>query len=237
MSPDETLLKHAKEKLENKDYENAEQLLLSLLKENKNDAEALYLLGNLYHNLGKFDRAIMAYKRALLAKPNFTEAALSLSILYNDLGRYEEGRLIFNRIKKQVPSQEKVEDPFLDEKLAEKHKELGELYESYHRFTEAETEYQKALQLKPADPSIIIHIAKLHEKQGALDRSMKELKELTNQRPDYIPGLIKLGLAYYTQGKMIEALREWERVLEIDAKHPEVLMYLEMAERATTTTL
>lgn len=237
MTPDNTHLTHAKEKLRLKDYRTAEYLLISYLKENKSDTEALYLLGNLYHNEGKFDRAITAYKKVLSLKPTYTEAALSLSILYNDLGRYEEGRLIFNRVKHQVPSQEEVLDPYLDEKLAAKHVELGELYELYHRFKEAEIEYETALKLKPDDPSIIVKIARLHEKQGATDLSIRELKELLVQKPDYIPGLIKLGLAYYTNGKMIEALREWEKVLDIEPSHSEARMYLEMAESATTTSL
>lgn len=237
MSSENTLLTRAKDVLKQKNYTEAEHLLLSILKVNKENYQALYTLGNLYHTRGKFDRAIIAYKKALTVKPNFTEAALSLSILYNDLGRYDEGRLIFNRVKQQVPQKDKLEDVYLDEKLAAKHVELAELYETYHRFGEAEVEFQKALKLKPQDPQIIIKIAQLHEKQGASNQAIQELKQLVHQRPDYIPGRIKLGLTYYAKGQMIEALREWEHILDFDPQHPEALMYLEMAQRATTTTL
>ncbi len=235
--PHENLYVQAKEKIALRDETEAEKLLLAHLKINSTDAEAFFTLGNLYHGQGKFGRAIAAYKRSITLKPHFTEAALSLSILFNDLGRYEEGRLIFNKVKQHVPMQEKVLDPSIDEKLATKHLELGDLYETYRRFKEAEIEYQTALKLKPKDPQIIVKIAKLHENQGATDRSIKELKELTHQRPDYIPALIKLGLNYYSKGKMIEALREWEKVLDMDPKNSEALMYLEMAEHATTTKL
>jgi len=238
MTPYETFLSQAKDRLQLRDFAQAEQLLLAALKDDKQGTQALFLLGNLYHHEGKFDRAIVAYKKALTLKPNFTEAALSLSILYNDLGHYEEGRLIFNRIKNQIPSPKKeVHDSFLNEKLAKKHMELGDLYYDYGRFTEAEIEYQKALKLKPDDPDIIVKVAKLHEQQGATDQSINELKKLLKDNPAYIPGLIKLGLSYYSQGRMIEALREWEKVLDIEAKHPEAMMYLEMAQRATTTSL
>ena len=233
----EALLSQAKEKIKLKDELGAESVLLEALKEKKEGEEAFFLLGNIYHTQGKFERAILAYKKALNFKPNYTEAALSLSILYNDLGKYEEGKFFFSRVKSQVPSQEKVEDPFLNEKLAKKHEELGDLYLSYHRLLEAETEYQKALRLKPDDPGLVVKLAKLHEKQGATEKSIKELKNLSHQRPDYIPALIKLGLSYYAQGKMIEAVREWEKVLDMDPHHSEALMYLEMAQKATTTSL
>jgi len=237
MTSYESLLTQAKASLKSKNHADAEHQLLSAIKINREGTEALYLLANHYHHRGKFDRAIVAYKKALSIKPNYTEAALSLSILYNDLGHYEEGRLMFNRIQKQVPSKTTIHDSFLDEKLSAKHSELGDLYESYSRHAEAEVEYQKALKLTPDDPQTIVKIAKLHEKQGAHEQSIKGLKALTLSKPDYIPALIKLGLTYYSQGKMIEALREWERVLDIDPKHHEALMYLEMAQRATTTTL
>jgi len=237
MTTYDTLLSQAKESLKSKDHNRAESLLLSAIRTNREGTEALFLLGNMYHHRGKFDRAIIAYKKALSLKPNYTEVALSLSILYNDLGHYEEGRLIFNRIKKQVPSQTTLQDSYLDEKLSAKHEELGDLYESYSRFAESEVEYHKALKLKPEDPQIIVKIAKLDEKQGAPDKSIQNLKALAVNKPNYIPGLVKLGLTYYSQGKMIEALREWERVLDIDPNHSETLMYLEMAQRATTTTL
>jgi len=237
MTSYESLLSQAKESLKLKQHKAAEAQLLSAIRLNMKGAEALFLLGNLYHHRGKFDRAIISYKKALTIKPNYTEAALSLSILYNDLGHYEEGRLIFNRLQKQVPSKTTINDSFLDERLTEKHAELGDLYESYSRHAEAEVEYQKALKLMPGNPQVIVKLAKLHEKQGAHDRSIQGLKALTQAQPDYIPALVKLGLTYYSQGKMIEALREWEKVLDIDSKHQEALMYLEMAQRATTTTL
>ena len=226
-----------KEKLKEKNYHEAEKHLAFALRENKNGYEAFYLLGTSYHDQGKFDRAISAYKKALLLKPNFTEAALSLSILYNDLGRYEEGRLVFNRAKSQVSSTEDIQDSYIYEQLAEKHLELGTLYEKYLRFEDAKEEYNKALKLTPQNPEVSLHMARLYEKQGNFQESMKELKKLKTIDPTYVPALIRLGLSYYAQGRMIDAVQEWEKVLDIDHKNSDALMYLDMAQKAMTTTV
>src|SRR3989338_139138 len=227
----------AKEKLKEKNFEEAQKHLLLASEINPNSHEALFLLGNLYHTQSNFEKAIESYKKALALKPNYTDAALSLSILYNDLGQYEEWRLMFNRAQKQVSGPTDFQDSYIQEKLALKHVELGELYETYHRFLEAEEQYEKALKLSPQSPEFIIRIAKVHEKQGALSESLKELKKLKIFYPDYVPGLVKLGLAYYAQGKMIEAIQEWERVLDMDPKNSEALLYLDMAQKAQTTSL
>lgn len=231
----EACLANAKEKIKQKNFVEAEKELFLSLKINPQSHEALFLLGNLYHDEGKFDRAIAAYKKALLLKPNYTDAALSLSILYNDLGHYEEGRLIFNRSKKQVSFEAEVHDSYLNEKLCHKHLELGELYELYHRFTEAQHEYQKALALTPNDPQITLKLAKLFEKQDKGPLAVKLLQGLLNKEPKFTPALIRLGLIYYMQEQMIEAVGEWEKALDIEPNHPEALMYIEMAEKATMT--
>jgi len=228
-------LNGAKEKLRLKAYAEAEKHLLEALKLDPHGYEAYFILGNLCHTSGKFDRAIEAYKKALKIKPNYTDAALSLSILYNDLGRYEEGRLVFNNAKNHVSFQTHVKDSYLDEKLASKHAELGMLYESYHRFDEAMNEYKKSLALNPENEEIIIKLAKLHDLRGSPDDAIRELQNLITKIPDSISGRIKLGLIYYAQGKIIDALKEWERILDIDPTHKDALMYLEMARKAPTT--
>lgn len=231
----EALLSKAKEKIKQRNFTEAEKDLFLSLKINTEGHEAFFLLGNLYHDEGKFDRAIVSYKKALLLKPNYTDAALSLSILYNDLGRYEEGRLIFNRSKKQVSFEAEVHDPYLNEKLSQKHLELGGLYEKYHRFIEAEHEYRKALDLIPNDPQPVLRLARLFEKQNKGSLAVKLLQDLLNKDPKFTPALIRLGLTYYTQGRMIDALGEWEKALAIEPNHSEALMYLAMAEKATMT--
>ena len=231
----DALLLKAKEKIKQKQFRDAEKELFSAIKINPRGHEGFFLLGSLYHDEGKFDRAVAAYKKAILLKPNYTEASLSLSILYNDLGHYEEGRLIFNRSRKEVSFESEVHDPYLNEKLSQKHLELGELYETYHRFIEADHEYQKALDLTPHDPHIILRRAKLYENQGKESQAVKLLQELLNKDAKFTPALIRLGLAYYSQGRMIEALGEWEKALDIEPNHPEALMDMEMAQKASTT--
>lgn len=202
--------------------------------------EDYFLLGNTYAKEGKFEQAIAAYKKALILKPNYTHAALSLSILYNDLGKYDEGKFMFTRAQSQATEKNQNEpfhDSYIHEQLAEKHIELASMYENYHRFVEAEEEYQKALTLLPNNPDILVKIAKVHEKQGSLQQSLKILKQMKESHPNYLPGMIKLGLAYYSQGHMIEAIREWENVLNLDPQNSEALMYLEMSQKATTTTV
>ena len=46
-----------------------------------------------------------------------------------------------------------------------------------------------------------------------------------------------LGILYYGSGRVLEARREWERVLSFEPKHEEAQMYLNLSKTATETRL
>ncbi|MBI4040902.1 MAG: tetratricopeptide repeat protein [Deltaproteobacteria bacterium] len=230
-------LEKAKQALKLKNVHLAEEILLALIVSDAKNSEAHFLLGQIYHETGKFEKAIVEYKKALGGKPHYTDAAVSLSVLYNDLGRYEEARMIFNRAKNQIKTSDPIEDPYINECLAVKHIELGDQYLMYKRFHEALDEYEKALKLTPINMQIVIKIARLHEAEGALLEAVAILKKLKVGHPEFIPGLIQLGLSYYAQGRMLDAISEWERVLDMDPHNKDAMTYLEMVHQAQVTTL
>ena len=47
-------------------------------------------LGTIYHTQGKFNHAIMSYKKVILIKPDYLEAHLNLGAVYRAQGNYED---------------------------------------------------------------------------------------------------------------------------------------------------
>ena len=233
-SPQKEVLEKARLLIRQKEWEEAKNCLLSIV-EQGGTPESFTLLGHVYYDLGQFDYAVAAFKKALSLDAGFTEAALSLSILYNDLGRYEEGKFHFNRVKHQI---EKVsDDPFIQEKFARKHEELGDLYLHYGYFDEALRQFEQGLKLKVDLIDLQIKIAKTYERIGSSDKALALLKKIKTEHPHYVPALTALGLHYYAQGSLIQAVSEWENVLQVDPHNKDASMYLQMAQQASTTRL
>ena len=230
------LLDRVEVSLNEKKIDEAEKFLAAALQQNKT-ARAYFLLGQIYYEKGQYTHAVSAYKKTLVLDPQFVDASISLSILYNDLGQYEEGGFIFNRAERAVQTHEKGGDPYLNEKLARKHKELGELYLKYCRYQEALLQFQTAAHLKADDPEAKLKIADTLYKDDKKLQALNDLISLKKEFPHYVSGRVLLGLVRYSLGHVIEAVEEWERVLEKEPENENAKAYLKLARTANTTIL
>lgn len=231
----EEYLRLGREKVNQNECEEAERFFLLAIKENNELSQAFAELGTLYYDQGKFNRSISAFQKALQIDPHHTDAAISLSILYNDLGRYQDAEIIFNKAREVIKKRKDGRDPYIDQKIAEKHVELGDFYAKYRRYDEALEEYFKATNLHDTSLEAKLKIAKICEVKGQKQRALRELKKVKSTNPNYTPALIQLGLLFYSQGRVLDAIREWEVVLNRDPQNQEAQMYLKMAQQATQT--
>ena len=229
-------LKQAEQAFHARDFEKAEKLIILSLQKEKTP-QAYYLLGQLYYEKNQFSHAIAAFKKTLVLDPHFVDASISLSVIYNDLGHYEEGGFIFNRALRSVETHDKGTDPFLNDQLSAKHVELAEAYMKFLRYAEAETQLKSALKLKPNDPDALLHLAKVLFKQGKKEEALVILRNLKKEQPKFIQARIALGLLSYSMGHVLQAVEEWERVVEIEPNQEQALAYLKMARNSNATVL
>ncbi|MGE0761882.1 MAG: tetratricopeptide repeat protein [Bdellovibrionales bacterium] len=229
------LLSSAKEFFRAGRYSSAEPLLNQLILKGAKDREIFHMLGTIYYDQGKFNKAIRSFKRALEIDPSFTDASVGLSIILNDLGRYEEGKKIFEEAKNLLAKGGAKDDPFINEKLALKHDELGELYFRYQRYMEALEQYYKALSLSNRKPELTMKVVDTLARLGEAHKALKELRALINGYPSFLTARLKLGVLLYESGSVAEAVEEWERVLAREPNHSEAKRLLNLAQASQQT--
>lgn len=93
----------AKNYLSQKQYDNAYQLALSLIKKDPNHAVAHDLLGRAYQGLGDFSSAAKQFKQALQLSPSLVESRYHLAILYEEQSEYDLASQQIQLILKQQP--------------------------------------------------------------------------------------------------------------------------------------
>lgn len=231
------LLETARDHFREGNYRIAEPLLQQLLMSNQKNPEVFHMMATIFYDQGKFNKAIKTFRRALDVDPTFTDASVGLSIILNDLGRYEEGKKVFTDAQKALARKSTESDPYIQEKLASKHDELGELYFQYKRYAEALEQYQRALQLSTRKAELKMKVVECFIKQDDNAQALRELKALVQEYPQFIPARLKLGLMYFSSRKMIEAVEQWESVLLRDPEHPLAVKYLQMAQETGSTLL
>lgn len=226
------LLETAREHFREGNYTVTESLANQLLISDAKNPEVFHMLATIYYDQGKFNKAIRTFRRALEIDPTFTDASVGLSIILNDLGRYEEGKQVFLDAQAALAKKSSVSDPYLQEKLASKHDELGEMYFQYKRFDEALEQYEKALSMSSRKPELRIKIAECYIRKGEGPRAARDLNRLTQEYPQFIPARLKLGLVHYNSKNIRAALEQWESVLLRDPEHPLALKYIQMARQS-----
>src|SRR5262249_52159681 len=109
------MLSAARDYFRDNKYNLAEPILNQMILKNAKSAEVFHMLGTIYYDQGKFNKAIRAFRRALEIEPTFTDASVGLSIILNDIGKYDEGRQVFHEARELLARQSSLEDPYINE--------------------------------------------------------------------------------------------------------------------------
>jgi tetratricopeptide (TPR) repeat protein len=218
-------------------YAVAEQLLNQLAVAPNASPEVFHMLATIYYDQGKFNKAIKAFNRALEIDPSFTDASVGLSIILNDLGRYEEGRKVFVDAQAALARKSEHKDSYLNERLAQKHDELGEIYFQHKIYSEALEQYGKALGLSTRKADLRMKMVECNVKLGSINAAQRDLEQLVQEYGGFVPARLKLGLLYYQAKRIVEAIEQWETVLLKDPQHPVATRYLQMAQEAGGSSL
>ena len=235
------LVQKGRDSFDRGEYKKASVLFNEAIEGDAKCVDAYFYLANIFHIKGDIGKAIKAFRRVLDLDPTHTDASISLSVLYNDIGHYEDAKKIFEKANERVKIQntdiDGIEDKHINKKFSLKHLEIADLYLTYNRYDEALFEYNKVIALDPSNLEARIKVAKVYAKKGFTQKAFEELRTLRNEKPDYMPARISLGVLYYGTGKILEAQTEWERVLSKEPTHSEAAMYINLSKTATETTL
>lgn len=227
------ILSTARDYFRENNYALAEPILNQLILKNAKSPEVFHMLGTIYYDQGKFNKAIRAFKRALELEPTFTDASVGLSIILNDIGKYEEGRKVFDEARELLNKQSSNEDPYINEKFSIKHDELGEMYFHHARFKEALEQYFKALSLSSRKPELSMKIVETFVRLNEIDKATKHLHGLIKDYPGFLSARVRLGKMLYDSGDVQGAIEQWEATTHRDPNHGEAQRLLRQAQAIT----
>ena len=220
------LISEADSFLEVSDFIRAEEILIFLHGNFPDFADICNRLGHLYHQKGDYVRAREFLERAIQLNPDYTEASLNLAVTLNEMGQYSKAQLVVDNVQNRVSAKEESIDPFVAGKIANKHKELGDIYREFFMLNEAASEYRKALSLSPGFADIQVKLGITLRELGFVDEALELFSNTATKRPDYADARIQLGITFFSQGFIDRAIAEWGKVLELNPENRKARMYL-----------
>jgi len=220
----------------------AESVYRRVLLQQKDNADALNLLGVLCYQRGKNDEATQLINRAIAISPRTAQFFFNLALVKVAQRRWDEAvtycqrTLQFNpqftavfptlgtalycagRFDEAITILEKA--VALEPANAITRTHLGNAY--YGRggmLPEAATAYFQAIALDPAFLDAYANLANALNDQGISEQAVEWCRRALALNPDYVEARNTLGIALRTVGRLAEAKAAFERVLELQPDH------------------
>jgi Flp pilus assembly protein TadD len=224
----EHLIERGKRAVLTGNYDEAVGSLTRALAEHPDYADLHNFLGVALHFTGRSQEAIEQFHRAIDLNPHYTEAHVNLALVLAELGRLDEAEAAFRRAAESEGSQKDGELPRgARAALANRHAELGDLYAGHGRLEEAAGEYRRALALESGFHDLRTRLGRVLLDAGRATLAASEFAKVAAEKPDDLPALLGLGLAYERRGERDLARAVWERCRELDPSDPAARVYLE----------
>jgi tetratricopeptide (TPR) repeat protein len=163
-------------------------------------------LANTWVGQGKWDKAIVQYRKALAVKPNYVDAHVNLGVALERRGRLDEAIAHYRQALAINPN------------FVNAYVNLGAALERQGRLDEAAAQCRKALEIAPNCVGAHVNLGMVLRRQGRLDEAIAQyLKALAISSS--ADAHVNLGAVLAWQGKFDEAAAHFRQALEIDPTH------------------
>lgn len=222
----------AREHLERREVDQAEQLLETVVAGGERYADAHHLLGLVARERGDFVRAVDRLEQAIAINPRYTDALLALAITYNDLGRYDDSREVRERLAAALPPggpRPEDVDPYVLGKIANGHAALAAAYRDAGCLADAVRELSRAVELRPGFVDLRVKLAAVLREAGRVDDAIAQLEAACGRAPAYVEAHVQLGFTALAAGRRDLARRALEAALALDPTHERARAYARIA--------
>jgi tetratricopeptide (TPR) repeat protein len=186
----------------NRNNEALEQFFLAGVKD-PNDANPIFLAGQLYFDTGKYTEAERQFSQVLKQNPRFP------------LAHFQKGRALLQLGRAKEALDEARYEQALNPNLSEGYILAAESDYALRQFTACATEFQKAVAKSPQTSEVYVKMARCNRRSGSLDAALSLLREAESKESGN-PDLYKeLGAIYQTKAMAEEALKAYDRYLAL----------------------
>ena len=192
LDPDSLYLKRelATVYLQNKDDENAINVLEGIIKEHPDDVKSLIIYGGIKQVHKDTQAAIDAYEKVIAEDPQQEKVYALLGGLYIEAGKLDQAERVFNQMIENFPG------------TYAGHFYLGKVYAKQGKLKEAEKEFKRTLEIEPELLEPRYELLELYKEKKNTRETLKIYQDILKRNPNNIRASMELGYYYYSDGKV-----------------------------------
>jgi tetratricopeptide (TPR) repeat protein len=218
---------HAMSAYRSGDLAEAERLCRKIIGSDPHCFDAVHLLAVVEATLGKREKAIASYDRAISLRPNDAALFSNRGVVLKDLKRFDEALASFDRALA------------IDPRMPAAHANRGNACRALERWDEALESYGRALAIRPNDPRTIHNRGVALYRSGRFDDALASLDRAIALRPDFAEAWADRGVVLRATKRFQEALASFDkaialapRIAELHDHRANVLLTLKRFEEA-----
>ena len=174
--------------LQNKEDDNALDLLEIILEKHPDDIKSLILYGGIQQVRKENEAAISAYERVIELDSKQEKVYSLLGNLHIETGNLERANIIFTQLIEIFPASYAG------------HFYLGKIYVKQGKVQQAEAAFRRTLELAPDLLEPRFELLKLYKAEGRQEDVVQIYQGILNQNPNNIRAAMELGLYYHESG-------------------------------------
>jgi tetratricopeptide (TPR) repeat protein len=187
------------------DYPNAVKALLEAIKQNENDAEAVYTLGRTYLDMEEYKKAVPYYEKAIRLDTTKSNWMNELGLLYYNNEDYKNA---VNAFSKAAASGYIQSNDF--------NENLGYACLYSDDYQKGETLLMEIFRRKPGNKDILRDIAEILYQKKQYDQSLTYCQKLMELDAKDGKALYQAGLCFQKKGEKDRGQKMCDKAIELD---------------------
>ncbi len=228
----------------NEVWKNSETLWTDSLKNYPNSSTAHGNLGVYYFDLGKYDKALPEYIKALEINPNYAEAHHNMGSIYLQNKMFDEAEksylrsceieptaprphinlgLIYRDEKKYDEAIKHLEAAIPQDQTGKAFYNLGLVYSDINEKEKALKSYLAAIEINPEDWNFRNNLGALYFSMQKYELAREQYQKVLALNPNNADVLSNLGVLYAEMGQFEKSLSYYDQALRLNPTRPEII--------------
>ena len=214
-------------------YEDGMAELDQVVRKNPDAVQAHACIGWAYLRLNRLPEAIGAFRRAIELQPFSWEYLDALGMTYLRADSLEAAAQVLRQAVEHAPWEPnphlQLVRLYQSRRLEEEAQHHRELFTRYFPVKKEVNRLLQRLKERPQDATLRSELALQYVRQGRLEDALTQFKESVMLDPHNGTAYLGMGSVLYRMGRLDEAIRNWETLLQKEADHPQARSLIDRA--------